>query len=297
MRSVSRGYLVPTEVSVRAKAWTVRLSDGVEVDAVDAVPDWDYFTPVRLRRSVAVDRNEIVESCQLDGGAALALVAIWHSSWTGLRDSTRHFPVNGDGCELSFELPGDVLGGVLTIETRLVLDEPGESTSPLAAYRPGSILWSDRSSLALEGTGSRFPLVPISFATANLAGGRMGLWCLMIETTDLEASALGALRLYINTDNPLTADLLASIPDPAATQLLSFIQFDVARQLLHFGIGHDEIDLNEAYPEASLGQVVVNLIRLFHAPLPELRARFRTEPGDLESEFQALTRLFEGRGR
>lgn len=296
MRSVSRGYLVPPEVSVRAKAWTVRLSDGVEVDAVDAVPDWDYFTPVRLRRSVVVDRDSVIESCQLDSAASLSIVAIWHSSWTGLRDSTKPFPVNGDGCELVFELPGNVLGGILTIETRLLLDQPGDRRSPLAAHRPGSILWSDRSSLALEGEGSRFPLVPISFATANLAAGRMGLWCLMIETMDLEASALGALRLYVNTDNPLAADLLASVPDPTAVQLLRFIQFDVARQLLHFGLGHGELDMNENYPEASLGQVLVNLLRLFHSPLAELRARFRTEPGDLEAEFQSLTRLFEGRG-
>jgi hypothetical protein len=56
-------------------------------------------------------------------------------------------------------------------------------------------------------------------------------------------------------------------PDEDGERLRAFMRFDVARQLLSVALLHEELVLDDSYPEVSLGAVLVRLVRLFHRPL------------------------------
>lgn len=289
MSAISRGYLVPSRDAVTTGPWSVSLNGQPEVDAVDAVPDWDYFSSLRVERQIHLDPDAIRRQSGLADQDLISGVVIWQSTWTGLRGSSPPVDVIGPSATVELELDGAQLGGELVLETR-VITFPGPGSRPkIVAHRPGSILWTHTDRLALEGTGSRFPLLPTDFTQSGFARGRDGLWSLFVESSDLSASALGVMRLYVNSSHPRIAAMLASDPEADTRQLRAFMRYDVARQLLAVALHHDELVLDDSYPDASLGAVLVRLVRLFHRPLDELQIQNRNAPGDLESEFQALT--------
>lgn len=289
MTAISRGYRVPRNDAVHVGAWSVILNGRPEVDAVEAVPDWDYYSRLRIERHIHFDPEEVRRQAGLAEGDRLSGVVIWQSTWTGLRGSSAPVEVAGGTTTVGLELDGAELGGELVLETRVIAFPGPEARPKIVAHRPGSILWTHADRLALEGSGSRFPLLPTDFTQSGFAGGRQGLWSLHIEASDLSASALGVMRLYVNSSHPKVTAMLASEPDEDGERLRTFMRFDVARQLLSIALRHEELVLDDSYPEASLGAVLVRLVRLFHRPLDELQVQYRNIPGDIEAEFQALT--------
>lgn len=292
MRAVARPYMVAAERSVRCAAWSAHIH-GEEIVDIAEYPDWDYFTAVRLKRRIHIDWASFSSSTGIENLDELAIVVTWKSSWTGLRGATEpEALVEGDNV-LAIEIPGESLGGQLVLETQVLLRQEHRRNSQLVAKRQGSILWSDLQTVSLEGQGSRFPLVALAFSQANIGGGRSGLWSLAISTDDLESSALGALRVHVNAEHRAAAAMLQPELSDAARLTMQFMYFDIARQLLSFGIEHEDLDLERDFGPDSLGAVLVGLARVFEVPLQELRARYRFSRGDLEAELQARLGLLK----
>lgn len=284
---ISYGYLRPDRKRLNPGPWTVVTADDVVHEDPEIVPDWDYFTDLRVVRSLKIDLPGLLSDCNLDGGSVVGAVIAWQSSWTGLRGASAMKPlVNGENV-LELPLSGESLGGRLTLSLRVVLGH-ANGGAPLAPNRPGSLLWSDMARVALEGSGSRFPVVPVAFEESGLAGGRTGAWYLNIEMLDLTASGSGSLRLYLNPSHPAIKEMLDQPETDASRQLAEFIHYDVARQLVVQALLSDELDDQIAYESDSLGDMLIALLaRLFpDRDLRTLQGDYRTTPGELEAEIQ-----------
>jgi hypothetical protein len=285
---VSFGFLRPQRSRVEAGPWTVLVEGAAAVENPEIVRDWDYMTDLRVVRALEVDLDGLRADCGLSLQSRLEAVITWQSSWTGLRGAGQTTALRNGMNTLDVELTGPSLGGRLNLEARVVLAKPGGG-GPLSPRRPGSTLWTDGTRIALEGSGMRFPVIPVPFDVAGLAGGRQGTWALTVEASDLSASGAGSVLLYLNSRHPIVQELL-ELPDlPRAQALQQFIHFDVARQLFVQALQHQDLDESQEYEEDSLGTLMLSLIsRLFpDRELTTLRGDYRTSPGELEAEIQA----------
>jgi hypothetical protein len=294
---VSLGFRTPEDKRIRAGGWIIVTPGGQELESPESVPDWDYFMPLHIERDIEVDVGGVRADCGLDGRATVVGAVAWHSSWTNLRGCTPAIPIRDGVNTLSADLPGEVLGGRLTIESCLLLGTTIHQSPSLAPYRGGSTLWTDSLRVTLEGTGGRFPVLPLSFAASGVAGGRTGCWALVLETTDLSASGPGSLRLLLNTDHPAITLLLGAADSAEARWLHEFLRFDTTRQLLEFALANDQLVTDAAYDEGTLGELLASLLkRLFpYRDLESLRSDWRTAPGELQAELQARLRFLEHR--
>lgn len=287
MSAVSRGYMTPVEGSVSVTPWSVLLNDSEVIEDVTEVRDWDYGSRLRLTRTLHADPERIREQAGLSPGERLAATVAWQSTWTKLRGALHPIELEHGQTDLEVELDSSLLGRDLLLDTRVIAYPDARPRTGIVAHRPGSLLWSRSDRLALEGRGARFPLLPTEFSKSYLAGGRSGLWDLSVESDDLSASALGVMRLYINVEHERARSLLAPELTADARALQAFLRYDVARQLLALALRHDDLMLDDSYPEGSIGAVLVQLVRLLDRPLSELRVLYRDAPGDVEAEFQS----------
>jgi hypothetical protein len=176
-----------------------------------------------------------------------------------------------------------------------MLMEAIKTRAPLSPHRPGSILWSDGTSVALEGQSARFPVQVVDFERAGIVGGSRAAWFLQWRPTDLEAPTLGSVRLMLNRGHPIVARLVnegAVAPELAAVQ--SALRHDVARQLIQGALDDPEFDRETNYGPGALGTALQGLIDTTFgndslAAIIGLRA---TSPQDFEARLQAAFHLF-----
>lgn len=283
-------YLLPAAEAVSAEDWTD--ADGGAVG--DRLEHWDPFTVIALARIIEVDLDLVRESCGLSPGSALALSTVAYSSRTRLRtvgESVELGTLTGRvRAPVSIEVPGSRAGGRLDLTTRLVLRTAGTSTTAISPQRPGAVLWTDETRLAVEGGAARFPVTPLDFAsTQGLPDD--AAWALEWDHDDLEAPVLGGLRLLINSgDETLVAALRTGSSDAAALVLQSFARYDIGRSLVHAALANERFtDAPESWPEGSIGRTLHELIVTCWpgVPIPTLVARLRSEPARLDAELQA----------
>jgi hypothetical protein len=290
---ISVGYRLPALDRVQAGPWLCLM--GVASDELSnpaELEEWDYFTDVIVRRELVVDLDGIRSDCGLDDAANIGLALSWHSSRTNLRGYGSVVDADVGSNFLSLSLKGEQLGGRLTLGCRLVVLHD-QLPKPATPSRAGSILWSDEHRVTLEGSGSRFPVVQLDFGTAGVGGGRVGAWALHCDSDDLDASALGSLRLLVNTAHPRVR-LTLDQPDSAEASLIgNMMQFDIYRQLVVYALNHQELEDTFSYEEGTLGAALMLLIRRIYPDrsLEELRGVFRTVPGDFEAELQGRVGL------
>jgi len=294
MRSpVSLGFLTPDPSRISAGRWIVGQGDDPLTDPA-ALPDWDYFTDVTVERELDIDLNGLRSDCQLADDSELVAVIMWHSTWTNLRGAGSSTRLRQGTNLLSVSLPGTSLGGHLNLEARVLLGQTPTPPRRPSPHRPGSTLWADATRVDLEGVGTRFPVVPIPFDRSGLAGGREGAaWALVIESHDLAASASGVLRLYLNSSHNRIRQLLQNRDGDGVRDLREMIHYDIARQLVHFALLHDDLEDGDSYEDGTLGSLLVGLIRrnFPQLELEYLRAELRNAPGELDAELQAQIRL------
>lgn len=283
-------YLLPPEDVVSAGAW--EYVDGGEVG--DRVAHWDAFTDLSFSRTVRVDLDATRSACGLAADSAFALGASAYSNRTRLTITSA--PVELGTLAGRVEAPltlvvhGAEAGGRIDVRTRLVLRAPGTGGTVIAPRRAGSILWTDESRIALEGSSARFPVSAIDFsATTRWPDG--ATWALDWNSRELEAPVLGGMRLLVNSASDALLDALRSgSHDARAVILRNFVTFDVARALVHGGLAREEfVAAPEAFDEGSVGRLLFELITATWpgAPVPALAARSRDDPARLDAELQA----------
>lgn len=289
-------YRVPSEDVVGAEPWSLVTEDG-EVAKPEALPDWDYQMDLHLRRSLRVDQDQARSQSGLPADAALVLSAVWTATGSNLSGPAQHVRLTGGGTttvELDVRLRGTDLGGVLLLDTALVLAERRDDAKPSSPRRAGSILWSDRETLRLQGDAPQFPMAVIDFARTSFPEN--AAWHLQISG-NLESATMGSLLLLVNEQNTVTAAAFenAGKPRPVDRIVLSAVYADVARIMIEHALSLDDFVDGADFPDGSLGATLMTLFdQLFPArSITDIRLRHRQSPSLFASDLQAAVKIFE----
>ncbi|WP_406202192.1 hypothetical protein OG331_30610 [Streptomyces sp. NBC_01017] len=289
-------YRIPSEDVVTTAAWLLVTPDG-EIDLPEALPDWDYQMDLHLRRTVRVDLDRARAQCGLPAEAALVLAAVWTATGSNLSGPAQRLRLTEGGTssvELEVRLRGADLGGLLMLDTVLVLAERRSDARPSSPRRAGSVLWSDRTFLRLQGDAPQFPMAVIDFALTSFPDH--AAWHLQISGS-LESATMGSLLLLVNERNTVTATAFenAGKPRPVDRIVLSAVYADAARIMVEHALRNDDFAEDSDFPEGSLGATMLSLFdQLFPGQsITDIRLRQRQSPALFASDLQAAVKIFE----
>ncbi|MFI6489449.1 hypothetical protein [Streptomyces sp. NPDC050564] len=273
------------------------MTEDGDVDMPEALPDWDYQMDLHLRRTVRVDLDRARSQSGLPSDAALILAAVWTATGSNLSGPAQHLRLTTGGTntvELDVRLRGADLGGLLLLDTALVLAERRSDARPSSPRRAGSVLWSDRESLRLQGDAPQFPMAVIDFARTSFPDD--AAWHLQISG-GLESATMGSLLLLVNERNAVTATAFenAGKPRPVDRIVLSAVYADAARTLIEHALNHDDFAEDADFSDGSLGATLLSLFdQLFPGQsITDIRLRRRQSPALFASDLQAAVKIFE----
>ncbi|MET7486018.1 hypothetical protein [Streptomyces sp. NPDC005538] len=289
-------YRVPSEDVVTAEPWLLVVEDG-DVPMPEALPDWDYQMDLHLRRTVSVDLDRARSQSGLTADAALTLAVVWTATGSNLSGPAEHVRLADGGtitADFDIVLRGADLGGLLVLDTALVLAERRPDARPSSPRRAGSVLWSDREELRLQGDAPQFPMAIIDFSLTSFPDD--AAWHLQING-GFESATMGSLLLLVNERNTVTATAFenAGKPRPIDRIVLSAVYADAARVMIEHALADDDFTEDSDFPDGSLG---ATLMSLFDRLLPgqsttDIRLRRRLSPALFASDLQAAVKIFE----
>jgi hypothetical protein len=301
VKEVALPYKTGSSDCWRLGLWR-RVAGETEAELPVQLEDWDYSVPLALSCVVTVNVSKLREETGASAEDALALVAVWEASSTGIRElgAKHELPPDGEASfELVIHLEGSRIGGRLVLDRQVVLTAEGATNDPLAARAVGSILLAelpgDRTSVLLEGDAARFPSEVIDFAQLPIAEPS-ALWYLELDTTDLDQAPLSVMRLYLNGGHPAVSAALGGTGG-AGEIVQSVIRWDVARALLHRALDNDDFVADwDSFHDESLGMTLQRLIQRYWPAETgvSLRAKREVNPARFEYQLQARMRLLEG---
>ena len=290
-------YLLAAPERVACDPWRCESRAGW-IDLPPARPEWDFATPVNLDRTLRIDLPGVHADCKLAREDELAITVVWHASGTNLRGAIRPALARGDGSlRVQVQLAGRELGGTLHLETQLILLRASGARDPLAASRPGSVLWRQRESVHLEGEAARFPVEAIDFAQTGF-GPVEAAWQLQWQREALDHATLGSVCLYVNSSHQTMRRVMTDPgSDAEARAVMSALEFDLVRQLVSGALDNPEFDDGVDFPDGSLGASLVALLGWCFPgdSLASLRGLRDVAPARLESRMQQAVRLFRER--
>ncbi|MFE7773117.1 hypothetical protein ACFU5O_04300 [Streptomyces sp. NPDC057445] len=273
------------------------MTEDGEVAMPDALPDWDYQLDLHLRRTVRVDLDRARSQSGLPADTALTLAVVWTATGSNLSGPGQHVRLaqGGTGAvELDVRLRGADLGGLLLLDTVLVLAERRSDVRPSSPRRAGSVLWSDREALRLQGDAPQFPMAVIDFSLTSFPDE--AAWHLQISGS-LESATMGSLLLLVNERNTVTANAFerAGRPGPVDRIVLSAVYADAARIMIEHALGNDDFAEDADFPAGSLGATLLSLFdQLFPGQsITDIRLRQRQSPALFASDLQAAVKMFE----
>jgi hypothetical protein len=225
------------------------------------------------------------------------LAAVWTATGSNLSGPAQHVRLPAAGTntvEFDVRLRGADLGGLLLLDTALVLAERRSDARPSSPRRAGSVLWSDRESLRLQGDAPQFPMAVIDFARTSFPDN--AAWHLQISG-GLESATMGSLLLLVNERNTVTATAFenAGKPRPVDRIVLSAVYADAARIMIEHALGNDDFAEDSDFPDGSLGATLLSLFdQLFPGQsIADIRLRQRQSPALFASDLQAAVKIFE----
>ncbi|MGW7819080.1 hypothetical protein ACWGLF_13245 [Streptomyces puniciscabiei] len=289
-------YRVPSENVVNAEPWRLVVEDG-EVALPEALPDWDYHMDLRVRRHIRIDVDQARRQSGLPEDASLLISVVWTATGSNLSGPAQHVRLTGAGTvttEFDVLLRGSDLGGLLLLDTALVLGDRRNDARPSSPRRAGSVLWSDRSGLRLQGDAPQFPMAVIDFARTSFPDD--AAWHLQISG-GMEHATMGALLLLVNERNVVTATAFqnAARPRPVDRIVLSAVYADAARTMIEHALADEDFGEDADFPDGSLGATLLSLFdQLFPGQsITDVRLRQRQSPALFASDLQAAVRIFE----
>ncbi|WP_199549530.1 hypothetical protein [Streptomyces sp. N35] len=289
-------YRAPSEDVVSAEPWMLVTDDG-EIPMPEALPDWDYHMDLRIRRTVSVDLDRARAQSGLPPNSALTLAVVWTATGSNLSGPAEHVRLTDNGtivAQFDIVLKGTDLGGLLALDTALVLAERRPDARPSSPRRAGSLLWSNREELRLQGDAPQFPMAVIDFSLTSFPDN--AAWHLQISG-GLDGATMGSLLLLVNERSKLTATAFenAGKPRPIDRVILSAVYADAARVMIEHALANDDFTEDGDFPDGSLGATLLSLFdRLFPGQLvTDIRLRQRQSPALFASDVQAAVKIFE----
>ncbi|MEU0450195.1 hypothetical protein [Streptomyces tendae] len=289
-------YRIPAQDVVSAGPWRLVVEDG-EVPLPEALADWDYQMDLHVRRTVRVDPDRARKETGLPTGAALMLSAAWTATGSNLSGPAQHVRLTETAeasVELDFRLLGADLGGLLRLDTALLLAERRNDVRPSSPRRAGSVLWSDREVVRLQGDAPQFPMAVLDFSLTSFPDN--AAWHLQISG-GLESATMGSLLLLVNERNTVTTTAFqnAAKPRPIDRVVLSAVYADAARIMIEHALTREDFAEDAHFPDGSLGATMLSLFdQLFPAQaIADIRLRRSQSPALFTSDLQAAVKIFE----
>lgn len=292
-------FLTLSPESVMASPWQVARGDRVFEDAGDYLPDWDYATLLRVRRSITIRPEDAAAALDLDADE-LALVAVLRIG-TGPGRMPRLI-VQRQQQELrgrvtfELDLPGHLLSSVLHLRTTIVLARAPADGGELSPRSTGDRLWSDELRVRLEGEEPRFPIEVADIR--GLLGGTAAMfapWYVSWSPHGWARDFHGALRLYLNQEN----DALLRKVEEEDPETLRFIMADVMGQVCESLLRDDDAEhIVERCEEGSLGGQARNWLALAFPghDIARVRSILENRPGEFRAAFLAIAERKESEG-
>ena len=289
----AKPYLVP-EAGVVLGPWTVAGAEGWE-PLGDQVEGWDTGTDITIRREVSVDMRAVKGACGVPDTVPLFVTASWTSSSTLMSDVAVAVPLPPSGqVVLEAVLPGERVGGTLELRTTVAIAADWQAPAGVAGVA-GAVLAEHTCKLALEGTGSLFPVSVVDFTHTGFDNDAS--WQLD-SSVDLEAPFLGRFLLSINSrDTELVAAISAPARNARQEALVSALHHEVAQLMLRIAqdVNIDEPLQDVDWPAESVGDVLCRTLNASDL----LHPTSATDPADLSlrrSQIEGSTRR-AGHGR
>ncbi|MFF4650555.1 hypothetical protein [Streptomyces sp. NPDC001380] len=289
-------YRRPRADTVTTEGWILGTEDGRGVPLPPSVPDWDYQRDLELECTVEVDLDEVRRTGALPPEAELALTVVWSSSGSGLRVLAVRQPLEGAGTRsvhLDFTVPGRDAGGVLSVDTRLVLARSLDNPDPTGPRRAGSILWQWGDRVHLQGDASQFPMAVLDFKEAGYPEDAP--WYLDVGSNP-ESATMGALLLLVNSRSPLVMEAVRKADKAGQAERLihSALRHDVVRLLIEHAVDNDDVHDDSEFDPDTLGHLLLGVVRnhLPDTPLASLRNMHRGESSMFSARIQSAVGLF-----
>lgn len=288
---------IPPE-NVQAAPWIATMPDGKRHEDPEYLEDWDNATDLLLHRDICVDMKNVMSALQLPTGEARLELLVFAGTGAG------RLPIHKwcafrrllDTCEgevvVDVKASGEQLAEILHLETLIVLaDEPRVRLSPLSPADPGSILWSERKRIRLEGEVSRFPVSETDLSVLLGQEWKDALWHLMVDWSNPQAGLDTAVRLHINS---LRGDFSRRFreADPETLQtVLADVMVQIVRRFLE---EVDDLRLALAdVPGDSLMAVAMHWLDQVFASESQAREILQSDPGLFHARFNALATMPE----
>lgn len=300
--STSLGFRTPSPNSIQLVDYEVSIGgEPLHQDATDQMIVWNDSLGIRAKFYLDVDLEQSLRDIgfRLSDNPRLAGGVSWKSTGSGLHGATSPQTIQQGSNEFFLELPGSSLGSNLIFKPFVVLENaipnPSSSVIPTLA---GSRLWETVVQLRLEGDGSQFPTSVVDFKSAGMDPVD-ALWRIRIEPR-LDSHFSGAVRLYLNSGHPRTAEYLRNPSAPEQLDFSLFLKADVVLQLLTFAMSCDLDDLQIAAEErGTLAEALLEVHSTYFPsnPLDEVRAILLDDPGLVSARISGAIFSESSKGR
>jgi hypothetical protein len=271
--------------------------DGESRQFSDGSGSWDYQSEVELVCRLGWQPESVFEQAGLTSLLTSSRIAILLSTGSSLQTGRRYVAldhpiaeITGDPAEIRLMISSSQLCSKVTA-TLLIYS--GGGTVGGMQIRSGSILYREEAALTLEGDLASFPLRTISFSDSRLGDG---LWLVDFSAESPTDPLLSSVTLLLNSDQ---LEFIHRLQREEDGLLCWIVQADVMANVLTSTLLSEDLshDIQETYPEGSLGGIVNTWLRGLKVEvsmdLQRIREEARREPGRFRQRCQSISRIMK----
>lgn len=251
--------------------------DGQRFSCPDVLPGWDYDSPLTIGMTLSIDGDEVLASTGLTQLEALAgvLQIECRSAQVRFMDRASFGGSDGNRIEIRRTVPAGSVANSLTFRAHVVLGENRElhAAAPRVAARKGARLISlPPHTVVIEGDAGRFPTEAVSFTALGLKDAP---WTISLTHEDMGDSFMGAVRLLLNSDHPVTKQILVGEDHDRFSDAMTA---DLIR-LLVAGLRNELVAPGHLESEDSLASVMDSMCGTYlNCSFEEARSLFAGDP-------------------
>lgn len=271
MSAIAYPYLRIDAAEVMANPWSV--DEGGWRLLGEYLPDWDYASEVRVRRSVKINVASIADRLGIAASELRLKIVVTVGTGGAREDRLRRIfwasDVTFSQTEFDIELllDGLEIAQRFTLRTDIVLAGPASAGNILAPKRVGLKLWDDELKVRIEPEEARFPIEALRFSDI-FPDSRNALWMLEWTPAALDEDFEGSFRLFVNDDFP---DFISRVSHGDVTTL-RLLMDGVRLQIVRGALANDEFSTTGIDPEAVTVAAAVTRWLLLAFPAEDIAA-------------------------